>query len=150
MCLFQCCTGDLSSNLSGSVFCQVCLQFQVEMLIYLSLRSTAEAVGTGDPVCCQDLHVGGPLQQTDAGRMHSLRAHSNTRWQCKSAALGHLVWVSRQKGFAARGYWIQQFSPPQMDSLRFLHRCRAATWCSERRMKLSCRVDLIWFVLSGP
>lgn len=90
---------DSASSLSGSVFCQVCLQFQAEVLIYLSLSSAGEArldewqipfvaVRTYRSPCRW------PFTANRCWRSelrHPLRAHCNTRWHCVSVAAGHLA-----------------------------------------------------------
>ena len=55
-----------------------------------------------------DLHVGGLLQQTDAEGLRSRSARSNSRWQCESAASGHVA------GCLDRGLCCQRLWDPEV------------------------------------
>lgn len=95
------CMSGSSSAPCGSVFCQVCLQFQAEALIYLSLQSAGEARlrWVGDPFQSSptDLHVGGLLQQTDAEGLRCQSVvfrHQMAVWFCSFWTSG---WVSRRR-----------------------------------------------------
>lgn len=123
----------LSSSMSGSVFCQVCLQFQaLSADLFEPLVRWGGTIGwVADPFCCTesghtDLHVGGPWQQTDAEGMHPLRARSNTRWQCVSVAAGHLA--GRLDGRVCCQRLWDPATRSTSDGLAkiFLHSCTAA------------------------
>lgn len=148
----SCCMSDSSGSLAGSVFCQVCLQFQAEVLIYLSLQSAGEARLDEWEILLVAL--------SEDMRISTLVAlHSKQMlkvcilWELLPTLDGSVCLGVRTEETAASGSRIQPFSPTQMASQRVLHRRRAAKVSihkkpqSLRKKSSQDMAEKRWFVL---
>lgn len=161
-----------SCSLSGFVFCQVCLQFQALVLIYLSLQSAGEV--RLDEWLSWDIGCRSPCRWPfTANRCpgyqlcHLLRAHSSTRWQCVSVTAGHLGGRLDREGLLPATVRSDHSFHLKWSHKDFLHSHRTAKVCSteattimqgksvsaqnERRRshhKTYCRKDGLMFCLT--